>query len=79
MRAFAGLLDRLIYTPGRNEKLRLMAAYFQTTPDPDRGWALAALTGNLRFRNIKPSTLRGLIAEAVDPVLFEHIDHRLIE
>ncbi len=44
MRAFATLLDRLSTTPGRNDKLRLMADYFRATPDPDRGWALAALT-----------------------------------
>ena len=47
--AFAELLDRLAYTPGRNAKLRLMRRYFQTTPDPDRGYALAALTDGLPF------------------------------
>ena len=49
MKAFADLLDRLTYTPGRNAKLRLMAEYFRTAPDPDRGWALAALTDGLPF------------------------------
>ena len=44
MRAFAELLDRLAYTHGRNAKLRLLRDYFGHTPDPDRGWALAALT-----------------------------------
>ena len=37
MNRFAELLDRLAYEPGRNNKLRLMADYFRTTPDPDRG------------------------------------------
>ena len=27
-----------------------MQEYFATTPDPERGWALAALTGELVFR-----------------------------
>ena len=49
MKAFATLLDRLSYTPSRNGKLALMAEYFQRTPDPDRGYALAALTDGLPF------------------------------
>ena len=28
------LLDRLAYEPGRNNKLRLIADYLRTTPDP---------------------------------------------
>ena len=71
MNRFAELLDRLAYEPGRNNKLRLMTDYFRTTPDPERGWALAALTGALSFQHAKPSMLRALIAERVDPVLFE--------
>ena len=50
MKPFAALLDRLAYTPSRNDKLRLLADYFAATPDPDRGWALAALTDGLFFR-----------------------------
>ena len=48
MNRFAELLDRLAYEPGRNNKLRLMTDYFRSTPDPERGFALAALTGVLR-------------------------------
>ena len=47
MRAFAALLDRLLLMPARNGKLKLMADYFATTPDPDRGYGLAALAGDL--------------------------------
>ena len=47
MNRFAELLDALLFTPSRNGKLRLMQEYFATTPDPERGWALAALTGEL--------------------------------
>ena len=47
MKAFAKLLDRLTYTPARNGKLTLMRNYFRSAPDPDRGYALAALTDGL--------------------------------
>jgi DNA ligase 1 len=70
MNRFAELLDRLAYEHGRNNKLRLMTDYFRTTPDPDRGWALAALAGALSFRYAKPGMLRTLIAERTDEVLF---------
>jgi DNA ligase-1 len=71
MNAFAALLDRLAYEPGRNNKLRLIADYLRTTPDPERGFALAALTGALSFQHAKPGLIRALIAERADPVLFE--------
>jgi DNA ligase-1 len=71
MNRFAQLLDRLGYEPGRNNKLRLMTEYFRTVPDPERGWALAALTGALTFRHAKPGIIRALIAQRTDAVLFE--------
>src|SRR5436305_2291596 len=71
MNRFAKLLDRLAYEPSRNNKLRLMTDYFRSTPDPERGWALAALTGALSFQHAKPSMIRALIAERADPMLFE--------
>ncbi|CAN5338133.1 hypothetical protein BH10PSE10_BH10PSE10_25480 [soil metagenome] len=70
MNRFAHLLDRLAYEPGRNNKLRLITNYFREVPDPDRGWALAALTGTLSFRHAKAGLIRDLIAERTDPVLF---------
>ncbi|UYO40524.1 ATP-dependent DNA ligase [Rhodopseudomonas palustris] len=70
MNRFAELLDRLGYEPGRNNKLRLITNYFREVEDPDRGWALAALTGALSFRHAKPGLVRALIAERTDPVLF---------
>ncbi len=70
MNRFAALLDRLAYEPRRNGKIRLIADYFRHTPDPERGWALAALTGALSFRNAKPGLIRQLIGERTDPVLF---------
>jgi DNA ligase-1 len=70
MQAFATLLDRLVLTPSRNGKLRLLVDYFRTVPDPDRGYALAALTGDLSIASVKPAMLRGLVVERVDEVLF---------
>src|ERR1700688_3415546 len=70
MNRFAALLDRLAYEPGRNAKLRRLGDSFRTTPDPDRGYALAAITGALSFRHAKPGIIRALIAERTDPVLF---------
>ena len=70
MQAFAALLDRLILTPARNGKLRLMASYFRDAPDPDRGYALAALTGDLDLKSIKPAAIRELITDRMDEELF---------
>ena len=70
MNRFAELLDRLSYEPGRNAKLRLIADYLRSTPDPERGWALAALTGALTFAHAKAGMIRTLIAERTDPSLF---------
>src|SRR6201989_245793 len=71
MNDFGELLDRLAYEPSRNNKLRLIADYLRSTPDPERGFALAALTGALSFQHAKAGVIRALIAERVDPVLFE--------
>ena len=69
MKAFAALLERLAFTPARNAKLQLLQHYLERTPDPDRGWALAALTGDLELRRVTPSLLRGLAAERIDDQL----------
>ncbi|MDE2618860.1 MAG: cisplatin damage response ATP-dependent DNA ligase [Sphingomonadales bacterium] len=71
MIAFAALVDALVYTRGRNDKLALIAQYLREAPDPDRGWALAALTDGLDFPAVKASTVRSLLMSRVDPVLFQ--------
>src|SRR5579859_4554293 len=70
MRAFARLLDRLSLTQGRNAKLTLVRDFLKETPDPDRGWALAALTGALSFDAAKPAAIRKAVEARMDPVLF---------
>jgi DNA ligase-1 len=60
VKAFAELLDRLVFMASRNGKLRLLDDYFRAVPDPDRGYALAALAGELDFPGAKPALVRGL-------------------
>jgi DNA ligase-1 len=70
MRAFARLLDRLSLTPARNTKLTLVRDYLGETPDPERGWALASLTGALSFDAAKPAYIRKAVEARLDPQLF---------
>src|SRR6202012_340202 len=70
MRAFANLLDRLPVTPQRNGKLTLLRDYFRDMPDPERGWALASLTGVLTFDAAKPAFIRKAVESRLDPQLF---------
>ncbi|MDG2521241.1 cisplatin damage response ATP-dependent DNA ligase [Caulobacter segnis] len=70
MRAFALLLDRLSLTSSRNAKLVLVRDHLANIPDPDRGWALAALTGELSFNAAKPAFIRKAVEARVDPTLF---------
>jgi DNA ligase-1 len=71
MRAFSQLLDDLVYTRSRNGKLRLIGTYLKDTPDPDRGLALAALTGTLDIPAVKPAVVRALAEQRIDPVLLK--------
>ena len=70
MRAFAQLLDRLSVTASRNAKLTLARDFLRDNPDPDRGWALAALTGNLVFKAAKPAAIRAAVEARMDGTLF---------
>ena len=70
MQRFAALLDALGLTASRNAKLRLIGDYLRATPDPDRGWAMAALTGEIALPTVKPALFRALVEARVDPTLF---------
>ena len=70
MQAFAKLLDTMSTSGSTLAKRRLMAEYFKATPDPERGWALAALAGTLSFPTAKPNVIRELVASRIDPVLY---------
>ncbi len=71
MRAFARLLDCLVYTQSRNRKVALLGHYFRTAPDPDRGWALAALTDGVPIRLPLRRMLSDLVTRFIDPVLYQ--------
>ena len=75
MKAFAALIDRLIYTRSRNSKLALIADYLKHIPEPDRGWAIAALTESLDFPAVKSAMVRTLLATRVDEELFRLSRH----
>jgi DNA ligase-1 len=70
MRAFANLLDRLSFTASRNAKLVLVRDYLRASGDPERGWALAALTGELKFDAAKPAFIRKAVEARMDSELF---------
>ncbi|MEM9738701.1 MAG: cisplatin damage response ATP-dependent DNA ligase [Pseudomonadota bacterium] len=70
MDRFASLLDQLILTPSRNGKLAHLETYFHLTPDPARGWSLAALAGELDIPSVKPSAIKALIESRMDAQLF---------
>ncbi len=71
MRRFADLLEALTFAPSRNSKIALVVQYFEQVADPDRGYALAALTGRLTFSTVKPALFKTLISQRIDPVLFQ--------
>ena len=71
MKSFSHLLDRLVVTPSRNAKLRLMVEYFAAVPDPDRGYGLAAITRDLDIPSVRPAMLRNLVYERMDDELFK--------
>jgi len=75
VKAFAALIDRLIYTRSRNSKLALLVDYLRHTPDPDRGWAIAALIESLDFPAVKSAMVRALLATRVDEELFRLSRH----
>lgn len=70
MRAFATLLDRVSLTASRNAKLTLVRDYLAARPDPERGWALAVLTGALSFNAAKPAMIRKAVEARIDGQLF---------
>ena len=71
MEHFAALLDKLYFTSGSLAKGDLLKQYLRRTPDPDRGWAVAAIAGTLSFDLFKRHTVKQLIGERMDPLLFE--------
>ena len=71
MEAFAQLVDKLYFTSSNLAKAALIKEYLAATPDPCRGWAIAAIAGTLNFEFFKRSLIKNLIIERVDPLLFD--------
>ena len=71
MRDFSELIDKLLLTSSRNRKVDILCDYFKNTPDPDRGYALAAITGDFKVKNITASFYHELIKDQVDYELFK--------
>lgn len=73
--AFADLLDDLYFTNSSLAKEAILAEFLRTTPDPDRGWALAAIGGTLSFDLFKRNLVKTLMEERFDPYLFQLSRH----
>lgn len=69
MKRFSQLLERLYYEHSNLGKQKLLCEYFATTPDPDRGYALAIIAGTLNLPNFKRGMVLELIRARVDPTL----------
>lgn len=71
MKAFSQLLDDLYFTNSNLAKDTILRNYLRRTPDPDRGWAIAALAGTLSFDLFKRNLTKSLMMERMDPFLFD--------
>ncbi|WP_371395896.1 cisplatin damage response ATP-dependent DNA ligase [Fretibacter rubidus] len=71
MERFSQLLDDLYFTNSTKAKEAILATYLLETPDPDRGWALAAIAGTLRFDLFKRNLTKTMMAERMAPFLFD--------
>lgn len=73
--AFADLLDDLYFTNSTLAKEAILTEFLRSTPDPDRGWALAAIGGTLSFDLFKRNLVKTLMEERMDPYLFQLSRH----
>ena len=71
MEAFSRLLDELYFTNSTLAKEKILSDYLSSTGDPDRGWALAAVSGMLSFDLFKRNLSKSLIVERMDEELFK--------
>ena len=70
MESFSQLLEQLYFTSSTKNKTAFIHAYLRETPDPDRGWAIAAIAGTLSFDLFKRALIKKLTLERVDETLF---------
>lgn len=72
MNQFAELLNTLYFTYSHRDKMALLHQYFTTTPDPERGYALAIMANTLEFPTFGRTLINELIEKEIDPVLFAY-------
>jgi DNA ligase-1 len=70
MDSFICLIDRLAHAKANQTKQELLSNFFNQTPDPDRGYALAILSKQLRLPSVCLRALRNHLLEQVDAELF---------
>ncbi len=70
MRAFSTLLDRLVLTPSRNGKLKLLSDYFASVRTRIAAYALGVLAGTLDLKRSSRRCSRSWCWRRMDPVLF---------
>ena len=68
---FANLLEHLIFTKGRNDKITHIKNWIKNSEDKDLGWGLAAICGEIKLSKVKPSLIKKIINMHVDKKLFE--------
>ncbi|MFW8590837.1 cisplatin damage response ATP-dependent DNA ligase [Glaciecola sp. 2405UD65-10] len=71
MQQFAELVDKLYFLNSNKAKEALLLDYFASASALNRGWALAAIAGELSFKFFKRKLIKDLITERVDPLLFD--------
>jgi DNA ligase-1 len=70
MKRVAELFDALYFTQSHKSKSLLLREYLATAPDPERGYVIAMLAGELNFKFFKRNTIKQLMLERVDETLF---------
>ena len=71
MKKFSDLLHSLLYAPQRSVKQAYLEEFIKNTKDPDRGFAISALTGELSIQGVKTHLIRQIAYKRCDPLLFD--------
>ncbi len=71
MRKFSILLKQLIFCPSNIEKTKVIIDYLNDVDIEEAGYTIAALTNNLKFKNIKANKVKQIIKSKVDSTLFD--------
>ena len=65
------MLNELLYTSSSNKKIDIIIYYLNSTPLEDRGFGIALLNGDLKFKKIKNSSIKEIIKDKIDTYLFD--------